>query len=148
MSATAVTRTSHARSWPLTPEALRRLDLEITRTRDELSVLTSRGLEEGIVRLPVAVAAKRLDTLRQVLAGAEVIEDPGCVVIGRRVTLRDSAGELLSCSIVFPGDGDPASDCISADSPLGAAILRARAGDEVQVDAPAGHWSITVVTVE
>ncbi|HET7581750.1 MAG TPA: GreA/GreB family elongation factor [Candidatus Limnocylindria bacterium] len=148
MSGSLVPRPQRTNPWPLTVEARQRLDAEIARLRDDLTSLTSRGLEEGIVMLPVAIASKRLDTLRRVLAAAEVVTDPSRAAIGRRVTLREKGGEMLSRSIGFPGDGDPDEGCISADSPLGSAILGACAGENVEVDAPAGRWSITVVSVD
>jgi transcription elongation GreA/GreB family factor len=140
----AVTRSP----WPLTSEAWTRLIDEIARLRQEISGLTTQGLEEGIVRLPVALAARRLDTLKDVRDRAEVVEAPTACVIGRRVCVRDEAGEEMSFEVVFPGDGNTDEGCISADSPLGSALLRARAGDVVHVHAPAGAWSVTVVAVE
>ena len=148
MSAYPGTWPGGARTWPLTREARQRLDSEIAELRDELTSLTTRGLEEGIVMLPVALASRRLDTLKQVLAAAEVVTDPGCAAIGRRVMLREESGEMLSRSLVYPGDGDPRRGRISADSPLGSAILGARAGDTVEVEAPAGRWSVTLLSVE
>jgi transcription elongation GreA/GreB family factor len=47
-----------------------------------------------------------------------------------------------------PGDGDPARRCVSADSPLGSALLGARPGAAVEVAAPGGSWSVVVLAVE
>jgi len=132
----------------MTREAIILLAGEVARLREDLVALTGRGLEEGIVRLPVANAERRLQTLTDVLGAAEVTGDAQCVAIGRRVSLRDDDGEPISCAIVFPGDGDPSNGWISADSPLGSAVLGARPGDACRVDAPAGSWSVTVVGVE
>jgi transcription elongation GreA/GreB family factor len=49
---------------------------------------------------------------------------------------------------VFPGGGDPAQGWISADSPLGSAILGCMPGDRVDVTAPAGPRVVTMVSVE
>jgi transcription elongation factor GreA len=131
----------------MTQEAITHLVDEVARLRQDLVALTGRGLEEGIVRLPVANAERRLHTLTQVLGSADVVDDEACVAIGRRVTLHDEDGERISCAIVFPGDGDPTNGWIGADSPLGAAILGARPGDTCDVDAPAGAWRVTVISV-
>lgn len=136
------------RSWPLTTEARERLIDEIARVRQELSSLVGQGLEEGIVRLPVAQGGRRLETLEGVLIRAELVDDTPCAAIGRRATLRGADGEVMCYEIVFPGGGDPAEGCISADSPLGQAILGAEAGDAVEVTAPAGRWSVTLVAVD
>jgi transcription elongation factor GreA len=120
---------------------------EIARLRQEHSSLTGAGLEEGIVQLPVARVSRRLDTLSHVLDGARDA-DPTCVAIGRRATLRDESGEVMCYWIVLPGDGDPDQGWISADSPLGSAVLGATAGAVVHVEAPAGRWSVAVVAVD
>ena len=116
--------------------------------RHDFLSLTGQGLEEGIVQLPVALAARRLETLKDVLDRAEIVDDVRCAAIGRRATLRDDDGESASYEIVFPGDGDPTRGCISADSPLGGAILGSQEGDVVEVNAPAGRRSLTVVSID
>ena len=141
-------REDKRRPWPLTPEAWTHLIDEIAGLRQEIANLTTQGLEEGIVRLPVALAVRRLDTLEGVLGRAQVVEGASSCVIGRRATLRDESGASMSYEVVFPGDGNTDDGCISADSPLGRAILGARPGDEVHVDAPSGRWSVTLVSVD
>ena len=139
---------ANSRPWPLTTDARRQLIDEIARLRHEVVALAGQGLEEGIVSLPVAFAERRLDTLTGVLSRAELVGDAGCAAIGRRATLRDDGGHSTTYDIVFPGDGDPTRGRISADSPLGKAILGAEAGDVVHVTAPSGGWSVTVISVE
>ena len=67
--------------------------------------------------------------LSAVLDAAEQIHEPDRAVIGRRVTLLEEEGESVIYTLVFPGDGDPAQGWISADSPLGSAVLGCRPGD-------------------
>jgi transcription elongation factor GreA len=147
MSNGAVRSIAPARSWPLTREAWDRLVDEVSQLRESVSTLAGQGLEEGIVRLPVAIASRRLETLGEVLERCELVDETPCVAIGRRATLRDGDGAVMSYEIVFPGDGDVEQGWVSADSPLGHALLGASAGDVVHVDAPAGPWSVTVVSV-
>jgi transcription elongation factor GreA len=135
------------RRWPLTREAREQLLEEIARLRGDLTSLAGQGLEEGIVRLPMTIAIRRLETLRDVLDRCELVDDTSCAAIGRRARLREDDGEPNSYEIVFPGDGDPSRGRISADSPIGAAVLGARPGDVVEVRAPAGPWSVTVLAV-
>lgn len=135
------------RLWPLTSDARSQLIEEIARVREDIALLTGQGLEEGIVRPPVALAARRIETLKDVLDRAELVDGTRCA-IGRRATLQDDDGESMTYEIVFPGDGDPTKGCISADSPLGGAIIGAQAGDVVEVSAPAGRWSVTVVSID
>jgi transcription elongation GreA/GreB family factor len=135
-------------AWPLTREAWDRLIDEIGRQRDDLSSMAGQGMEEGILRLPVAIAEKRLETLKAVLDRCQLVDDTARAAIGRRATLLDADGTASSYEIVFPGDGDPDMGRISADSPLGGALLGAKARDVLEVSAPGGRWSVTVVSVD
>jgi transcription elongation GreA/GreB family factor len=141
------TTLDESRSCPVTTGARLQLVEEIARLRRHLTALTGQGLEEGIIRLPVSITARRLEALGDLLERAELVDDTPCVAVGRTATVRDAHGETTSVAIVLPGEGDPATGCISADSPLGRAVLGARAGDVVEVRAPAGSWSVTVVAV-
>jgi len=136
------------RAWPLTREAWDLLVDEIARLRQDLASMAGEGLEEGIIHLPVALTAKRLETLRDVVDRCHVVDEASGAAIGRRATLRDPDGVAMSYEIVFPGDGDPSKGRISADSPLGGAILGAKAGDVLGVSAPGGPWTVTVVSVD
>jgi transcription elongation GreA/GreB family factor len=64
------------------------------------------------------------------------------------VTLLEEGGDSMTVALVFPGDGDPMQGWISADSPLGSAVIGASPGDVVQVMAPAGSRTVTVLSVE
>ena len=148
MIETAPRTNSIARPWPLTSQARRELIDEIARLRQGLSGLGLEWLEAGIMDVPASLLGRRLQTLEAVLERAEIVDAVPCAAIGRTVTLRHDDGELVSYRLVFPGDGDPARGRISADSPLGAAMLGAQAGESVDVQAPAGSWSVTLVAVE
>lgn len=136
--------------WPMTPEAWQALRVEERYLEDDLRCLAGeRDDRDGnLVRLPVRDAGRRLAGLRDVLAAAEPTEVEGRVIIGRRVTIREEDGQLLTYALVIPGDGDPMNGWVSADSPLGAALLDARPGDEVPFSAPCGPRRVQVVTVE
>jgi transcription elongation GreA/GreB family factor len=147
MTNTVAQPVDRGRPWPLTDEARNALIDEIANLRAELETMAGQGLEEGIHRLPIAIAIRRIRTLEDVLDRCEVVAD-GRAAIGRRAVLRDGDGEAVSYEIVFPGEGDPSRGRISADSPLGLALLGAQSGDVVHVTAPAGGWGITVVALE
>jgi transcription elongation GreA/GreB family factor len=86
--------------------------------------------------------------LSAVCDAAERIHEPERAVIGRRVTVLEPEGESVTYALVFPGDGDPAQGWISADSPMGSAVLGCEPGDRVEVTAPAGRRVVTVLSVE
>lgn len=75
-----------------------------------------------------------------------MIDGGATVRIGSRVCVRDRDGEV-GFSIVDPAEADVAEERVSADSPLGRALLGRRVGDEVRFRAPAGTLSVTVVGV-
>jgi transcription elongation GreA/GreB family factor len=147
MSEQAV-KVSAPRGWLITPEAARNLTREIWRIRRDISALAGDGLEEGVSHLALAQAVRRLESLQATERHADLLDDRDCAAIGRRATVRLADGDVVCYTIVFPGDGDPSRDCISADSPLGSALLGARPGATVEVAAPAGTWSVVVLAVE
>jgi transcription elongation factor GreA len=136
-----------SRRWPVTSAVRNQVVEELTRLRRDLGSLSRPGLEKGIGSQHLAVAGRRFATLKVVLEHAELVDDRPCVAIGRRVELRDADGQPMTLELVLPGNGDPANGHVSADSPLGDALLGALAGDNVEVSAPAGTWSVTVVSV-
>jgi transcription elongation GreA/GreB family factor len=120
---------------------------ELGRLRTDLA-LPSGDVADGLVDLNSIKAARRLDVLSAVLDAAQRDHGSESAVIGRRVTVLESSGESVTYALVFPGDGDPEQGWISADSPLGSAVLGCMPGDMVEVAAPAGRRVVTVLSVE
>ena len=137
-----------ARPWPMTTEAADTLKGEIWRLRRQIAMLSGEGLEEGFANLALTQSTRRLETLLATQRWSELRDDPDCGAIGRKATVRHPDGEVVHYSIVCPGEGDPARSCVSADSPLGAALLGARAGASVEVAAPGGAWSVLVLGIK
>ncbi len=137
-----------ARAWPMTRAAWDELLVEIQRLRSELTSLAGQGIEEGVLELPIAIGMRRLNVLKDVLERCDIVEDAPCVAIGRRAIVAEPDGEVASYEVALPGAANLERGSISADSPLALALLGARAGDVVDVDAPAGRWSLTVLSVD
>lgn len=149
MNEPAIRQPSANQRWPMTEEAWSTLVDELGRLRVDVAVLAGGGApDDGVVHLPSFKAARRLDVLSAVLDAAEQVREPDRAVIGRRVTLLEEDGDSVTYALVFPGDGDPVQGWISADSPLGAAVLGCIPGERVEVMAPAGPRIITVLGVE
>ena len=147
MSELAIRRPSPQQRWPMTGEAWLTLVDELGRLRAD--VASSAGeLADGVIDLAVVKAVRRLDVLSAVFDAAERVQESQQAVIGRRVTILEPEGESVTYALVFPGDGDPGQGWISADSPLGAAVLGCEPGDRVEVTAPAGRRVVTVLSVE
>ena len=147
MTELATRRPSREQRWPMTREAWLTLVDELGRLRADVVSLAG-DVADGVVDLTVIKAARRLHVLSAVFDAAERIDESEQAVIGRRVTVLEPEGESVSYRLVFPGDGDPAQGWISADSPLGSAVLGCAPGDTVEVTAPAGRRLVTVLSVE
>jgi transcription elongation factor GreA len=88
----------------------------------------------------------RIRRLRARLHGAELVDEAevassGVVGVGSRVEIEDEHGERLEVEISSVGG-------VSPDSPLGRALLGAKAGEEVLVDAPRGSWRARIVSID
>ena len=69
------------------------------------------------------------------------------IQIGSRVRLRDQDGDA-EFTVVGPEESDVAAGRISDESPLGRALLGHGPGDRVDVRAPGGLRTVTIVDVD
>jgi transcription elongation factor GreA len=140
---------------PMTAAAFRELEAEIgqlTASIHEvrtavLEARTSVKEEAPTVSGELHGLTQRRDALRAALAAAVVADDDGVIVVGSRVSVRDADGDADDYVMVAPGTGDARAGRISPDSPLGAALLGHRVGEDIEVQAPAGAWRATIVAV-
>ena len=72
------------------------------------------------------------------------------ISIGCRVTVQDvkSGRELPEYKVVGSQEADPMHRAISKDSPFGKALMGAKEGDEVMVEAPVGTIVYRIVKIE
>ena len=72
------------------------------------------------------------------------------ISIGCRVTVQDvkSGRELPEYKVVGSQEADPMNRAISEDSPFGKALMGAKEGDEVTVEAPVGSIVYRIVKIE
>jgi len=87
---------------------------------------------------------KRFDHLVVVKPG-EVARDR--VYFGAFVTLEDESGAKVRYRLVGPDESDVATGAISIESPIGRVLVGKRAGDEVEVQRPAGRAHFTVLEI-
>ena len=128
MTELATRRPSREQRWPMTAEAWFTLGDELGRLRAAVMSVSGEP-PDGVIDLAFIKASRRLEVLSAVFDAAERTHEPERAVIGRRVTLLEPEGGSITYTLVFPGDGDPSQGCISADSPLGSAVLGCVAGD-------------------
>ena len=74
-------------------------------------------------------------------------EKTGAVSIGTKVTVKDESGAEDEYEIVGTAEADIYSNKISNESAVGAALIGARAGETVTVQAPGGHYTLTVIKI-
>ena len=110
----------------------------------------SENAEYDEARNEQAKTEARIKELEELIRNAKVIDedeiDTSIVSIGSTVKLRTPDGSVVEYSIVGSNEADPASYRISDLSPIGKALVdaRAKAGAKVSVDTPAGTIHIEV----
>ena len=99
----------------------------------------------------------RIAEIEDILLHAVIItdtEDAGTsVTIGSRVTVAEvkngKAGKTLpEYKVVGSQEADPMNRAISEDSPFGHALMGAKEGDEVVVEAPVGEIRYQIIKIE
>jgi transcription elongation factor GreA len=95
--------------------------------------------EQGLLERRIRVVRDRLN--RAVLIDEEAAAASDQVEIGSRVEIADERGERMTIEISSVGG-------VSADSPVGRALIGKRVGDEVEIDAPKGPWHARVISLE
>ncbi len=149
----------------LTSEGYKKLqdELETLRTekREEIAKRLHEAMDGGeLIDNAEYEAAKneqaftegRIKELEMLLASARVINEDSphygeSVQVGTQVTIQEEGGEPETYTIVGAAEANPAIGRISNESPLGKALINRKAGDRVQVDAPAGAFVVTVLKV-
>ena len=83
----------------------------------------------------------RIIEINQILANATIAETPkrsNRVAIGNKVTVQTDDGSERQFTLVGAAEADASKGRISNESPVGAALLGARKGDEVVAEGPTG----------
>jgi len=129
----------------------RQLIERLTRTQQALSQLTDRvkagqgGAEELTERQRLLAQVGELNRVLEHAADIGAIEeDPTIVEVGDEVIVQSDHGDIETYAIVHPAEVNADDGRISAASPLGRALLGARPGDRVVIDAPAGTYACVV----
>lgn len=94
----------------------------------------------------------RIAELERTVQFAKVVDasqrEEGAAHLGSRVKLFDIQwNDEIEIELVGEYEADPSQDRISITSPLGAAAMNRKEGDEIEVQAPAGVQRYRVVSV-
>ena len=127
-------------------------DLRGRRLPELVSLLTEEERDERVVAEYEAILIE-IAEWEAFLAEAELIVadaalSDGAVALGVRTLVGMADGSEEWVRPVHPREAFLDGERISVTSPLGSAIIGARPGDRVHVDAPAGAWECTVHEVE
>jgi len=95
----------------------------------------------------------RIAELEVILQHVVIVDESAApsnvVTIGCKVTVADTSGkEVGSFKIVGSQEADPMHGIISEESPFGKALVGAKEGDTVTVEAPGGSMQYTVKKIE
>src|SRR3990172_6190767 len=152
-----------AKQVPLTQEGLTKLQGELDqlltvrraevaqRIHDAKELVGAQNTPEyEDARNEQAFVEGRILTLENVIQNAVIIEeshDHQRVNLGSTVTVLNHKGERDNYTIVGSAEADPKAGRISNESPVGLALLGKGLGDKVQINAPAGALSWTVLEI-
>ena len=94
----------------------------------------------------------RIAVIENMLRNAELIDedenDTDSIKLGSKVTLFDEEfQEEVHYHIVGSAEANPEKNRISNESPLGQGLIGQKAGDTVDIDAPAGIIKFKVLTI-
>lgn len=95
----------------------------------------------------------RIAELEEILQHVVIVDESNVasnvVTIGCKVTVADASGKAMPAyKIVGSQEADPMHGIISEESPFGKALLGAKEGDTVTVEAPRGAIVYTVQKIE
>lgn len=105
----------------------------------------SENFEYHAAKNEQGLLERRITILRDRLARAVVVDEnqplaTGIVGVGSSVVIEDEGGDRLTVDISSVGG-------VSPESPLGRALLGAKPGEEVDIEAPGGAWRARVVEI-
>jgi len=150
---------------PLTKEGLDKLQKEL----DELLTVRRAEVAQRIhdakelvgaqnapeyedARAEQAFVEGRIQEIEAMLQNAVMIDDKGRdhqkVSLGSKVEVKDHKGKKITYTIVGIAEADPKEGKISNESPVGMAMLGKKVGDKIDIKAPAGDMTWSVVKID
>ena len=93
----------------------------------------------------------RIMTVDAILKSAQIIESGGdkdVVILGCTVTVQEDGYDPETYHLVGSPEADPSKGRISNESPLGRALIGKSVNDTVEVNAPSGVATFTVLGIE
>jgi transcription elongation factor GreA len=109
----------------------------------------SENAEYDAARQEQAFIEGRITELEEFLKTAKVsdIKKAGQVYVGAKVTVKIDGDEEIY-HIVGAPEANPSLRKISHESPIGSALLGKKVGDKIEVEAPMGKLTYTILKIE
>ena len=153
-----------AKEYKITSRRLAELEkelnyLETTREREVAAMIEearsygdlSENFEYTAARDEQAKVQGRILEVKDILSHAVIIEDEneatGRVGLGCKVVVEDATGRQITYTITGSQEANPMKFMLSDDSPFGRAIVGKAAGDTFNVNAPAGSYTMKIISV-
>lgn len=99
----------------------------------------------------LALLEGRIGEVRALLAAAEVVDETpandGSIRIGTKVRVRHADGEEANYVLVSAAEADTRRGRISAESPIGQALIGRHRGDRTAAETPNGEATLEVLEV-
>ncbi len=103
------------------------------------------------VKFEQAIVESRISELKTIFGAAQVLEAERIptdhVGIGSYVKVEDKEYGDFEVRVVASIEADPSNDLISIESPMGTALLGAKAGETVSFESPDGMKSYKIVSI-
>ncbi len=109
----------------------------------------SENAEYDAAKQEQAFLEGRISELEEIIKSAKVSDSAkaDAVVVGARVTVHVD-GDEETFHVVGAPEADPLKNKISHNSPLGQALVGKKVGDKVEVEAPIGRVTYTILKIE
>lgn len=134
---------------------VRRRQAELGAQIAETSDMFSGETEGNVLRDDLRWLMREEDRLRAMLAYPVIADAEAAALSGHADAIRIGSvvaveidGEPDTLTIVNALEAHPAEGRISCESPVGRALLGARAGSEIWVDTPRGRTGVRVVSID
>ena len=115
---------------------------------DEIAAARENGDLSENAREKQSRVEARIAEIEGILDGAQIIQSDGdgTISLGDHVVVSQD-GKESAFDVVGAIEADPANNKISHESPLGAALMGKKVGDEVSIKTPKGEKVYKVVSV-
>jgi transcription elongation factor GreA len=147
----------------MTPQGYEKLKHELRELEEQERPAVTRLLKEAIsqgdlsenaaydeAKRRQALIETRIREIKEELTHADIkeVSTSDTVQVGSEIMVKSAAGGEQAFTITGQADANPAEGKISYDSPMGAAFMGRKKGDNVQVETPAGNRSFTIFKIQ